>query len=245
MARTAARKRKRATSSTTSAPSLAELAEQRHRSAASADVTNPDGENGNPHWAFGTTLAGVAAFAENLEREGIPFAGPRRHGKAISAVSVYFLDIDGNDVESVGTPDLHDDDRRRPLQARQRYGTATEGDKALQLIAGSIQSTLRVSDYVCRYGGEEFAILLPQTDLDQAVLAGGGRVARGPVDGLARGRRDGRHRDRREVAEWHEAAAGAELVRSAAIASPRPTSRGARLPRRVAPQIPSTRCTAG
>ncbi|HXM07463.1 MAG TPA: diguanylate cyclase, partial [Candidatus Acidoferrum sp.] len=35
----------------------------------------------------------------------------------------------------------------------------TEGDLVLQLIAAAISSTLRVSDYVCRYGGEEFAIL--------------------------------------------------------------------------------------
>lgn len=47
------------------------------------------------------------------------------------------------------------------------YGHA-EGDKVLKLIGASMTSTLRVSDYVCRYGGEEFAILLPQTDLGQA-----------------------------------------------------------------------------
>jgi diguanylate cyclase (GGDEF)-like protein len=46
----------------------------------------------------------------------------------------------------------------------------TEGDLVLQLIAGAISSTLRVSDYVCRYGGEEFAILLPQTELSQATV---------------------------------------------------------------------------
>jgi diguanylate cyclase (GGDEF)-like protein len=46
----------------------------------------------------------------------------------------------------------------------------TEGDLVLQLIAAAISSTLRVSDYVCRYGGEEFAILLPQTELAQATI---------------------------------------------------------------------------
>jgi diguanylate cyclase (GGDEF)-like protein len=49
------------------------------------------------------------------------------------------------------------------------YGHA-EGDRVLQLIAAAIVSLLRVSDYVCRYGGEEFAILLPQTELPQAKL---------------------------------------------------------------------------
>jgi diguanylate cyclase (GGDEF)-like protein len=46
----------------------------------------------------------------------------------------------------------------------------TEGDLVLQLIAAALSSTLRVSDYVCRYGGEEFAILLPQTELAQAAI---------------------------------------------------------------------------
>jgi diguanylate cyclase (GGDEF)-like protein len=51
------------------------------------------------------------------------------------------------------------------------YGHA-EGDLVLQLIAAAISASLRISDYVCRYGGEEFAILLPQTELAQAkVLA--------------------------------------------------------------------------
>jgi diguanylate cyclase (GGDEF)-like protein len=45
-----------------------------------------------------------------------------------------------------------------------------EGDRVLQMIAGSISASLRVSDYVCRYGGEEFAILLPQTELAQATV---------------------------------------------------------------------------
>jgi diguanylate cyclase (GGDEF)-like protein len=51
------------------------------------------------------------------------------------------------------------------------YGHA-EGDKVLQLIAASLVNAVRSSDYVCRYGGEEFAILLPGTELEQAnVLA--------------------------------------------------------------------------
>jgi diguanylate cyclase (GGDEF)-like protein len=49
------------------------------------------------------------------------------------------------------------------------YGHA-EGDRVLQLVAGAIVGALRVSDYVCRYGGEEFAVLLPQTELEQAVV---------------------------------------------------------------------------
>jgi diguanylate cyclase (GGDEF)-like protein len=40
----------------------------------------------------------------------------------------------------------------------------------LQLVAGAITGALRVSDYVCRYGGEEFGVLLPQTGLAQAEI---------------------------------------------------------------------------
>jgi catechol-2,3-dioxygenase len=86
---------------------LVELVEQRTEQGY-PDFTNPNGENMNPHFAFGTTLAGLAAFAEHLTREGVPFAGPRRHGKVISAASVYFRDIDGNILEVVtweNTPD--------------------------------------------------------------------------------------------------------------------------------------------
>jgi diguanylate cyclase (GGDEF)-like protein len=49
------------------------------------------------------------------------------------------------------------------------YGHA-EGDTVLKLIASTIVEQLRVSDYVCRYGGEEFAVLLPQTERSQAAM---------------------------------------------------------------------------
>ena len=43
------------------------------------------------------------------------------------------------------------------------------GDTALQHLAKVIQTTVRPTDIVSRLGGEEFVILLPDTDLDQAV----------------------------------------------------------------------------
>ena len=48
------------------------------------------------------------------------------------------------------------------------YGHAT-GDRVLRSIASVLRDNLRVSDVVARYGGEEFLILLPQTDLKNAV----------------------------------------------------------------------------
>jgi diguanylate cyclase len=43
------------------------------------------------------------------------------------------------------------------------------GDTALQHLAKVMQATVRPTDVVSRLGGEEFVILLPDTDIDQAV----------------------------------------------------------------------------
>lgn len=46
------------------------------------------------------------------------------------------------------------------------------GDEALALVGKALRSVTRGSDVVGRYGGDEFAILLPQTPLEGAVRAG-------------------------------------------------------------------------
>lgn len=43
------------------------------------------------------------------------------------------------------------------------------GNLALQHIAGVVTQSLRKLDFACRFGGEEFAIILPNTDLRQAI----------------------------------------------------------------------------
>jgi diguanylate cyclase (GGDEF)-like protein len=50
-----------------------------------------------------------------------------------------------------------------------RYGHAT-GDMAISWIANACQEDQRGSDIVGRIGGEEFALLLPETDLTQASI---------------------------------------------------------------------------
>jgi diguanylate cyclase (GGDEF)-like protein len=46
------------------------------------------------------------------------------------------------------------------------------GDTVLQKTAVALETAARDVDMVCRYGGEEFCVLLPHTDIDGAALAG-------------------------------------------------------------------------
>ena len=49
------------------------------------------------------------------------------------------------------------------------YGHAS-GDAVLKAVANCLKETARTTDIICRYGGEEFVILLNNTTLDGAVL---------------------------------------------------------------------------
>ncbi len=44
-----------------------------------------------------------------------------------------------------------------------------EGDRILKLVGATLRKTLRASDFAFRIGGDEFALLLPQSDPEQAV----------------------------------------------------------------------------
>lgn len=48
------------------------------------------------------------------------------------------------------------------------YGHSA-GDRVLQAVADMLQRQVRSADIVCRYGGEEFAVLMPDTATDHAV----------------------------------------------------------------------------
>jgi len=45
------------------------------------------------------------------------------------------------------------------------------GDRCLQRVAGALADILRNTDYVTRYGGAEFCLAMPETDLPGAVIA--------------------------------------------------------------------------
>jgi diguanylate cyclase (GGDEF)-like protein len=50
-----------------------------------------------------------------------------------------------------------------------RFGHLT-GDEALRVVAACMQATCRIEDVVCRYGGEEFGIIVPNTPSDKAII---------------------------------------------------------------------------
>ena len=50
-----------------------------------------------------------------------------------------------------------------------RYGHTT-GDRVLALVAGVLGAHLRKTDIAARYGGDEFAVILPETDLTSAAV---------------------------------------------------------------------------
>jgi diguanylate cyclase (GGDEF)-like protein len=58
-------------------------------------------------------------------------------------------------------------DLHKLKEVNDRHGHL-QGDQVLQLAAGTLRKTLRASDFAFRIGGDEFALLLPQTDSEQA-----------------------------------------------------------------------------
>jgi diguanylate cyclase (GGDEF)-like protein len=45
-----------------------------------------------------------------------------------------------------------------------------KGDSVLRSVAKLLQDNLRTTDHVCRYGGEEIGIILPETNLSQSLI---------------------------------------------------------------------------
>ena len=58
-------------------------------------------------------------------------------------------------------------DLHKLKEVNDRHGHL-QGDQVLQLAATTLRKTMRASDFAFRIGGDEFALLLPQTDPEQA-----------------------------------------------------------------------------
>lgn len=98
------------------------------------------------HQAITDPLTGVAnrrAFNDQLEEE---IRRSKRYGHAFSLL---ILDLDG--FKAVNDTFGH-----------------LIGDRTLQMVAECLQNTIRSTDFLSRYGGDEFALILPETDRKQA-----------------------------------------------------------------------------
>jgi diguanylate cyclase (GGDEF)-like protein len=94
-----------------------------------------------------TGLGNRRAFDEALEAE---IARARRTARPLSVI---VADVDG-------FKEIND-----------RYGHLN-GDQCLRQVAGAIKATVRIPDACFRWGGDEFAVLLAETERGEAELVG-------------------------------------------------------------------------
>ena len=91
-------------------------------------------------------LTGLVNRREMFNRAAIELSRARRHGKPLSVILIdidYFKKLNDN------------------------YGHDM-GDSVLKDLSRTLKETLREYDIVCRYGGEEFVVVTPETGLDMA-----------------------------------------------------------------------------
>ena len=111
-------------------------------------------------------LADARQFAHYDEVTGIPnrrlledrFQQARaRSDRQAQSMAVLFIDIDG----FKGANDAHGH---------------VAGDDLLRQIATRLAGCIRTSDTVCRYGGDEFVVLLPESDGRPGAIAATGKI---------------------------------------------------------------------
>jgi len=90
-----------------------------------------------------TGLANRREFERVMERE---VALAERHGRRLSLMMI-------------------DLDNLKRINDRQGHGA---GDGALRIVAQQLQRVVRASDLCARVGGDEFAVAMPETDIDRA-----------------------------------------------------------------------------
>lgn len=91
-----------------------------------------------------TELDNRRTFEEEIRRE---ISGAIRAGQPLSVV-------------------MTDIDHFKAVNDNEGHST---GDLVLREFSGTLKKIIRQTDRICRYGGEEFIVILPKTTLDQAV----------------------------------------------------------------------------
>ncbi len=100
------------------------------------------------HQAMHDYLTGLPNRALLMQQLAQALAMGRRHG---STVGLLFMDLDGF----------------KPVNDAHGHGV---GDQLLQLVARRLQQNVRETDTLCRQGGDEFVLLIPNApDLEQLV----------------------------------------------------------------------------
>ena len=92
-------------------------------------------------------LTGCVAISHGMELVDVELRRARRYTRPASLV---FIDLD------------------RFKQLNDRYGHPL-GDAVLRAVGATLKAALRGSDLCCRYGGDEFLVLLPETPLHGAL----------------------------------------------------------------------------
>jgi len=106
------------------------------------------------HFAYHDELTGLPNRALLLDRlDQALFRAKRQHNR----LALLLLDLDG-------FKDVND-----------RLGHVA-GDKLLQRVAERLLSCIRGSDTACRYGGDEFVVLLPEIDDQKRALVVAGEI---------------------------------------------------------------------
>src|SRR3989338_3343678 len=94
-----------------------------------------------------TGLLNHRSFMQKMEEE------VRRAGRYGSPLSLMMIDVDDFKIYNDTPGHL-------------------EGDRLLKKMAEIFRTNLRTTEFICRYGGDEFSIIFPETDAAQAAVAG-------------------------------------------------------------------------
>lgn len=117
--------------------------------------------------AFGAFGAALGAIRDRVEEQSLTDAltqlWNRRHFEAQLEIEVHRARRHHKPLTLL----ILDVDRFKTVN--DRYGHP-EGDRVLQVLSRMIRDSFRRTDIVCRYGGEEIAVIAPDTSFSEAMM---------------------------------------------------------------------------